>query len=128
MPCVRIATGMWAQGSELQLMEAVQRALVASFRIPENDRDVVLDLYDPMRRLLPPGRSARQTRVELVGIAARSTEAKRALFKAIADNLEAVGVPRNETRIYLVEPPADSWGIKGGQLASETGLGFRIDV
>jgi hypothetical protein len=52
---------MWAQGSELQLMEAVQRALVASFRIPENDRDVVLDLYDPMRRLLPPGRSARQT-------------------------------------------------------------------
>jgi hypothetical protein len=128
MPCVRIATGKWAAGSEMKLIEAVQTALVAAFRIPEGDRDVVLDLYGENRRIVSAGRSERYTRVEIVGIAARSLEAKRALFKAIADNLEAVGVPRNESRIFLIELPADYWGIKGGILASEADIGFEINV
>ena len=128
MPCVRIATGTWAAGSEMKLIEAVQTALVAAFRIPEGDRDVVLDLYDENRRIVSAGRSERYTRVEIVGIAARSLEAKRALFKAIADNLEAVGVPRNESRIFLIELPADYWGINGGVLASEADIGFEIKV
>ena len=128
MPCVRIATGKWALGAERQLMEAVQEALVSAFRIPQRDRDVVLDVYDETRRLVVPGHSERYTRVEIVGIAARSLDAKRALFRKIADNLEAVGVPMGETRIYLAEPPAESWGVRGGQLASEVDMGFRIDV
>lgn len=128
MPCVRIATGLWATGSEMKLIEAVQAALVAAFRLPKGDRDVVLDLYDDNRRIVSDGRSERYTRVEIVGIAARSTEAKRALFRAISDNLEAVGVPRHETRIFLIEPPADCWGINGGLPASDVDIGFRIDV
>ena len=112
----------------MKLIEAVQSALVSVFKIPEWDRDVVLDLYDANRRIVSQGRSERYTRVEIAGIAARSKEAKRALFKAIAENLKAVGVPRTETRIFLIEPPAESWGIKGGQLASEADLGFKIDV
>lgn len=111
MPCARIATGIWAASSEMKLIEAVQSALVAAFRIPEGDRDVVLDLYGENRRIVSAGRSERYTRVEIVGIAARSLDAKRALFKAIGVNLEAVGVPRNDTRIFLIEPPAENWGM-----------------
>ena len=128
MPCVRIATGTWAVGIEMKLIEAVQSALISAFRIPEWDRDVVLDLYDANRRIVSTGRSERFTRIEIIGIAAHSLEAKRTLFKAIVDNLEAVGVPRTETRICLLEPPAESWGIKGGQLASEADLGFAINA
>ncbi len=128
MPCVRIATGTWAAGIEMKLIEAVQSALISAFRIPEWDRDVVLDLYDANRRIVSTGRSERFTRIEIIGIAAHSLEAKRTLFKAIVDNLEAVGVPRTETRICLLEPPAESWGIKGGQLASEADLGFAINA
>jgi phenylpyruvate tautomerase PptA (4-oxalocrotonate tautomerase family) len=128
MPCVRIATGRWAVGREMKLIDAVQSALVSAFKIPEGDRDVVLDLYDENSRIVATGRSERYTRIEIVGIAARSMNAKRALFKAIADNLEAVGVPRNETRIFLIEPPAESWGIRGGVPASETDLGFKVEV
>jgi hypothetical protein len=128
MPCVRIATGTWAVGVERGLIEAVQSALVSAFEIPEWDRDVVLELYDANRRIVGNGRSERYTRIEIVGIAARSMDAKRLLFKTIADNLEAVGVPRTETRIFLIEPPAESWGIKGGIPASEVDLGFKIDV
>jgi phenylpyruvate tautomerase PptA (4-oxalocrotonate tautomerase family) len=128
MPYVRIATGTWAAGFEMKLIEAVQSALVAAFRIPEADRDVVLDLYDRNRRIVSTGRSERYTRVEIIGIAARSVDAKRALFRKISDNLEAVGVPRGETRIFLIEPPPESWGVKGGALASEADLGFEIKV
>jgi len=128
MPCVRIATGLWAQGIEMKLLEAVQAALVSAFRIPESDRDVVLDLYDDTRRIYSTGRSERYTRVEIIGIAARSAGAKRELFRSIADNLEALGVPRDHTRIYLIEPPAESWGVMGGQPASEVDLGFQIDI
>ncbi|MGE0726102.1 MAG: tautomerase family protein [Alphaproteobacteria bacterium] len=128
MPCVRISTGLWAVGREAALIAAVQSALVGAFRIPEGDRDVVLDLYGEERRLVPAGRSDRYTRVEIVGIAARSAQAKRALFQAIVDNLERLGVPRLESRIVLIEPPAENWGIKGGIPASEADLGFRIDV
>ncbi len=128
MPCVRIATGPWAIGVELELIEAVQSALIGAFRIPPWDRDVLLDIYDANRRIFSTGRSERYTRIEIVGIAARSQDAKRSLFKMIADNLEAAGVPRSETRIYLIEPPAGSWGVKGGQVASEVGVDFRIDV
>jgi phenylpyruvate tautomerase PptA (4-oxalocrotonate tautomerase family) len=128
MPCVRIATGTWAAGSEMKLIEAVQAALVSAFKIPEWDRDVVLDIYDERRRIVSTGRSERYTRIEIIGIAARSMAAKRALFKTIVDNLETVGVPRNETRIFLLEPPAESWGVKGGMPASEVDMGFKIDV
>ncbi len=128
MPCVRITTGKWAEGLEIELMEAVQSALVSAFKIPESDRDVVLDLYDESRRLVSHGRSERYTRVEILGIAERSLNAKRVLFKTIAENLLSVGVPKSETRIVLMEPPADSWGVKGGIPASEVDLGFKIDV
>lgn len=128
MPCVRIATGKWAVGCEMELIKAVQSALVSAFRIPEGDRDIVLDLYEEGRRIVSTGRSERYTRIEIVGIAARSIDAKRELFKAIADNLEGIGVPRHETRIFLIEPPAESWGIKGGVPASEADLGFKVDV
>ena len=128
MPCVRIATGRWIVGAEMAMIEAVQSALVSAFKIPDWDRDVVLDVYDENRRIVSTGRSERYTRIEIVGIAARSMDAKRALFKAIADNLEVVGVPRNETRVYLIEPPPESWGIKGGVPASEADLGFKINV
>jgi phenylpyruvate tautomerase PptA (4-oxalocrotonate tautomerase family) len=128
MPCVRIATGSWAAGRAMALIEAVQAALVSAFQIPDGDRDIVLDLYDANRRIVPAGRSERYTRVEIIGIAARSPDAKRVLYRAIADNLEAAGIPRNATRIVLIEPEPGNWGVKGGVPASEVDLGFKIDV
>ena len=37
-------------------------------------------------------------------------------------------MPRGETRMFLIEPPSESWGIKGGLLASEMDLEFKVDV
>jgi hypothetical protein len=66
VPCVRIATGTWAASVEMKLIEAVQSALISAFKIPEWDRDVVLDLYGANQRIVSTARSERYTRIEII--------------------------------------------------------------
>jgi hypothetical protein len=56
MPSTRIVTGEWAKGRESEIIEAVQASLSASLKVPDWDRDVVLDLYNDKRRIIPTGR------------------------------------------------------------------------
>ncbi|MCP3476711.1 tautomerase family protein [Bradyrhizobium sp. CCGUVB1N3] len=93
MPSTRITTGRWARGSEQKVIETVQSALLSALKIPDYDRDVVLDIYDANVRIIPTGRSDHYTRVEVVMFSGRSLEAKRALYKALVTNLSALGVP-----------------------------------
>ena len=79
MPSTRIMTGEWAKGLESEIIEAVQASLSASSKVPDWDRDIVLDLYDDKRRIIPTGRSERYTRVEIKIFLGRSIESKRAL-------------------------------------------------
>src|SRR5262245_52404040 len=83
MPSTRITTGTWARGNEASIIEAVQNALRSSLKIPDYDRDVVLDLCEPSSRIIPSGRSDRYTRVEIILFAGRSLEAKRTLYKTV---------------------------------------------
>lgn len=61
-------------------------------------------------------------------MSARSDEAKRQLFADVVNNLELLGVPRSEVRIFVIEAPASHWGVNGGLPASEVDLGFKVDV
>jgi hypothetical protein len=128
MPSTRIATGTWARGRELQVIEAVQAALREALKIPEWDRDIVLDLYDADRRIVIAGQSERFTRIEITLFAGRSMEAKRALYKTLVQNLGALDVAPKDVKTVLIEVPAQNWGIRGGQPGSEVELGFKVDV
>jgi phenylpyruvate tautomerase PptA (4-oxalocrotonate tautomerase family) len=128
MPSTRIVTGSWARGSEGKVIEAVQAALVSALKIPENDRDVVIDTYDETTRIVMTGRSQRYTRVEVTLFAGRSMDAKKALYKAVVANLARLGVPETEVKTILIEVPTQNWGLRGGYPASELDLGFKIDV
>ena len=128
MPSTRIATGQWARGNEEKLIAAVQSALVTALKLPDTDRDVVLDLYDDATRIAPTGRSQRYTRIEIVLFAGRSIEAKKTLYKTLTANLAALGVPEMEIKTILIEVAPENWGIRGGHPASEIDIGFKIDV
>jgi phenylpyruvate tautomerase PptA (4-oxalocrotonate tautomerase family) len=106
----------------------VQSALLSALKIPDWDRDIVVDLYDGQRRIVPTGRSERFTRIEIEVFSGRSLSAKRALYGAIVRNVAALGVPEADVRIILIEVPAENWGVRGGQPASEVDLGFKVDV
>lgn len=128
MPSTRIITGEWAQGREIDLIEAVQSAMLAALKIPEWDRDVVVDIYSETQRIVPTGRSQRFTRIEIAMFAGRSIDAKRNLYKGIVQNLATLGVPELETKIILHEVPLENWGLRGGLPASEIEISFKVDV
>lgn len=128
MPSTRITTGEWAQGREMELITAIQSALLTSIQIPEWDRDVLVDLYDGKRRIVPIGKSERFTRIEIKLFLGRSLKAKRALYQSIVQNLTILGVPRDEIKIVLVEIPLENWGVRGGLPASDIDIGFKVDV
>jgi phenylpyruvate tautomerase PptA (4-oxalocrotonate tautomerase family) len=128
MPSTRITTGEWAQGREMELIMAIQSALLTSIQIPEWDRDVLVDLYDGKRRIVPIGKSERFTRIEIKLFLGRSLKAKRALYQSIVRNLSILGIPRDEIKIVLVEIPLENWGVRGGLPASDIDIGFKVDV
>ena len=128
MPSTRIATGSWAHGQEAAIIDAVHKALSSALKLPDWDRDIVLDCYDDAHRMIPIGRSERFTRIEIILFAGRSLDTKRKLYREIVGNLEAIGVPGEEIKIVLMEVPVENWGIRGGIPASEVELGFEIDV
>jgi phenylpyruvate tautomerase PptA (4-oxalocrotonate tautomerase family) len=129
MPLVRIEIRRgWPASDRKRLLDAIHRALVDAFDIPEDDRTQRLTEHDPEGFEVPPGRSDRYTLVEITAFPGRSLEAKRRLYAEIVRNLGEVGVPEDDVSIVLNEPAMENWGIRGGQPASEVDLGFRVDV
>jgi hypothetical protein len=128
MPTTRIVTGEWARERELEVIEAVQSAMLSALEIPDWDRDIVIDLYDERRRVTPTGKSSRYTRVEVQLFSRRSLKAKRALYRCIVASLAKLGVPESDVKTILIEAPTETFGIRGGTPASEVELGYKIEV
>lgn len=129
MPSSRIATGEWARGREMELITALQAALESSIKIPDWDRDVVVDIYRDDERITPPNCSTRYTRIEIALYAGRSMDAKRALYKAIVQNLEGLGVPEGDIKTILIEFPLQDCAPRGALAASDSDdLGYKVAV
>ena len=128
MPSTRIETRTGWIASPEQVIAAVHAALVEALKIPEDDRTLRLVEHAPSHFPPPPGRGERFTLVEITLFSGRSMDAKRALYRALARNLEAVGLPASDLTITLIEVPPQDWGIRGGRPASEVDLGFKVDV
>jgi phenylpyruvate tautomerase PptA (4-oxalocrotonate tautomerase family) len=120
----------YAPERETALMEAVHAALRSAFRILPGDRNVRLLVHEPHRFACPPHLAQPElyTHVSIDAIAGRSLDAKRALYRAIVENLGALGIPRDHVKILLRDLPRENWGIRGGQAACDVELGFKVDV
>jgi phenylpyruvate tautomerase PptA (4-oxalocrotonate tautomerase family) len=117
---------------EVSILEAVQKALVDTLRIPAHDRDVCLRVHEPQRMLVPSTLAQPELRtvVSIALFPGRSDAAKRRLYQAIVANLEncAAHIPRDHVLICLREEPFVHWGIRGGQAACDVDLGFSAQV
>jgi len=109
------------------ILDGVHAALVEAFRIPETDRNQILHEHPPDH--LESGHGAAFTLVEAAVFPGRSREAKRNLYTALVRNLSrAAAIPPEAVLVVRHEPPLESWGIRGGQAASDVQLGFRLEV
>lgn len=125
MPTTRIETRRgWIGNRRTELLEAVQRALVFGLKIPETDRAVRLIEYESEDFICA---SERAVEIEIALFVGRSIEAKRRLYRAIVDELQAFGVKPSDVKVVLHEVARENWGL-GGLPGSEIDVGFKIDV
>lgn len=120
----------YTQAQEVAITEAVQSALVQAFKIPLDDRSIVLVAHLPHRMITPPTlvQPERYTVVRIDAFAGRSLRAKRQLYQAIVGNLQPLGIPPHHVKVCLREIPTENWGVQGGQAACDVDLGFQINV
>lgn len=114
---------------QVALIDAVHAALVAAFRIPQEDRFIRVLTYPPhaMVNGLAEGVADSYTRVTIDCFSGRSIDAKRNLYREIVERLEALDIPRESVSVLLRESAPENWGL-GGQAASDVDLGFNINV
>lgn len=130
MPSVLIEVRRaYSPDEEVAIIDAVHAALVAAFKIPEEDRFSRLVSYEPHRMVDGPlpGQSDGYTRVTIDCFSGRSIEAKRRLYREIVERLETFGIPRDKVSILLRESDEENWGA-GGEPASDRDLGFAVKV
>ena len=110
------------------ILTGLHDALVESVKIPDQDRlqriyELDEDNFESYTK------TDNITLIEIILYKGRSKEAKKALYKAINNNLALdPGIDGNDIIIVLIEPPLENWGIRGGKPASEIDLGFNIRV
>jgi phenylpyruvate tautomerase PptA (4-oxalocrotonate tautomerase family) len=129
MPIVTIETrrGL-APATKKALLDGAHQALVDCFKIPDRDRTQKFIEYAREDFEIPPERGEHHTIVTLVVFAGRSVDAKRALYRSIADRFEAAGIPRTDVFIVLNEVPVENWGLRGGIAGCDIDFGFKIGV
>jgi phenylpyruvate tautomerase PptA (4-oxalocrotonate tautomerase family) len=100
------------------IADGVQNAMVAAIGIPAGDRFQVIDQL-PSGGLIFDDTYVGLDRedvvfVQITLVRGRTVEMKKALFTAIADELEKAGVRREDVFVSLVENSREDWSLGGG--------------
>lgn len=121
MPLARIDL---AQGKSVAFRrtvgEVVYDAMLKVINVPLNDRFQIITEHDPQMFVVDPGymgiaRSADCIIIQITLNAGRTTDAKKAFFKAIADGLQTRLNHRPEdVFINLVEVAKENWSFGNG--------------
>ena len=102
------------------MAEGVYEALREAFKIPENDKFVVIHEHDKSdfvyaASYLDVSHSDDLVIVQITANEGRTVEQKQALYKAIVERFEAgAGVKPNDVVINLVEVKKENWSFGGG--------------
>lgn len=122
---VHMATGR-SLAQRTAILDAIHAALVRTLAIPAHDRNQLLHEHAPEH--FRAHRGADGVFIEITLFAGRSGAAKRALYAALVEELERVGVHAAGVTTVLRDVPRESWGIRGGQCAADVDLGFVVEV
>jgi len=108
------------------IMDGVHKALVSAFKIPKTDRNILLNEY---ARQHFSGRTKDFTIIEITAFSGRSKPVKKQLYNEIVKNLcNDAGLRPEDIFIIIYDVEMENWGIRGGKMASEIDIGFKIDV
>ena len=121
MPMARISVpARMPAGKVRMLADAVHEALVATCDIPTNERFQLISRFAKPDMLIDPtfpdmNRSAGASIVEIILLAGRSDEKKRALYFAIVKGAVAGGFHPDDVMVTLIENKSIDWSLGRGE-------------
>jgi 4-oxalocrotonate tautomerase len=122
MPFVRIDLPRGkSQEYRRTLGDVVYEAMLATINVPKNDRFQVITEHPPEeliidRTYLGIERSADCVLIQVFLNEGRTTELKKAFYKAIADGLnQRLGLRKQDVFITLVEVKKENWSFGNGE-------------
>ncbi|PKL91909.1 MAG: tautomerase family protein [Candidatus Goldiibacteriota bacterium HGW-Goldbacteria-1] len=117
MPKVTISLKKGKTAEEKKVIfGAVHKALMDAFKIPQTDRTLFMNEYEPENMDGKEG----FTLVEVSAFKGRTQEMKKLLYRLIVENLKNdAGIDPQAVMIIIYDVPKEDWGIRGGQMASE---------
>jgi 4-oxalocrotonate tautomerase len=128
MPFLRISLNKRpSQGYAARVGDSVHRAMVEALGIPEGDRFQVITehetglVYDPT--FLDVERTDAIVMIQIMLAAGRSVEAKRNLYRTIAERLESeLGIRPEDVFVALLEAPVENFSFGKGEAQFADGL------
>jgi hypothetical protein len=129
MPDVLIEVrGDWLGARKADFIEAIKHGIVTTLRTPEDDKILRLIEHAPESFSIPRWAGERFTHIEITMFVGRTIEVKRALYRALVENLKPFGVPEDDVKIILIEVDPSNVGMRGGRAASDIKLGYEIAI
>jgi 4-oxalocrotonate tautomerase len=132
MPLVRISLVKGKDAAyRRKIGDAIHRALVDTVGVPARDRFQLLTEHEPGDLIydsnyLGIARTADLVVVQITLSVGRTLAQKRALYRAIAENLgKAVGLRPEDAWINLVEVPKENWSFGNGDASYAPELTMR---
>src|SRR6516164_6749977 len=121
MPVVRIDLRKGKDAAYRQEIGRVVYEALIGVGVPKNDRFQVIGQYDAESFLFDPDylgihRTEQLVIIQITWNEGRTTEQKKALYKAIADGLHStIGLRREDVLINLVEVKKENWSFGKGE-------------
>ena len=124
MPLVRVSLRRGKPSTYLHAIEeSIHSAMVATINVPPEDRFQIFTQHPPEelvcdRRYLGIQRSPEAIVIQITLNTGRTLEMKKALYRAIAENLsKSPGLRKEDVLINLVEVPKENWSFGNGQMS-----------
>ena len=111
-----------------KLGELIHDAAVRTLQLPTDKRFQRFIALEDWQLVAPADRSERYTLIEVVMFSGRSVMARKALLRALMDDISAgLEIAMTDIEITIIESPRENWGIRG-QTGDELALGYKVEV
>jgi phenylpyruvate tautomerase PptA (4-oxalocrotonate tautomerase family) len=110
------------------ISDGIQRAAVRALKLPEDKRFQRFIGLEAWQLVAPEDRSERYLIVEVLMFTGRTLETRKALVRALLDELTAtLQLHVNDVEVTIIESARENWGIRG-QHGDELALNYKVEV
>ncbi|RXJ71682.1 tautomerase family protein [Veronia nyctiphanis] len=111
------------------LSDVIQQSMTQALGLPEDKRAHRFIPLDKSDFYYPSGRSDAYTVIEVNMMEGRKVETKKALIKALFNNIELrLGIAPIDIEITIKEQPAHCWGFRGITGDEVADLTYKVQV